>query len=440
MTSITPEYSTSFDTLRADGSTNKGDVPAEYEFNSERHRAYVTPDGGSRTRIVNRTDLNGASDLTKLSSTSKFNDLNKGFELNPSAGDIVEYGSAERYRYVPGYGFQFGVLTVLQNAGDALRAGQELIVRFGTADNNYRVRFRADADHEVGLVKASSAVDDSTVTQSDWREDPFGTEGASLSRPLMTRPDFVHYGGGEYRPKLAYLNSDVRQENTTITRTGNRDEIATEEVNGFVRVIYDCSDSSSGGTCVVGDIQTQVEGQVKEVDRTPPHRIRDQGTGTNFTADTWEVVALGRKDPDRQNVSVDIESLRLVPQSAAELAVITVPKETISWPSSDDWFTPGPSDPPNTVIEWAVPDSGDRTDYPSRTLNPPNVASEDLIEGAALAHLESRDTTQGNSVAATETTVEKAKLHEDEYAVYAVRFDGTGGSITALKDSAREDF
>ncbi|MFC6975810.1 hypothetical protein ACFQL1_15860 [Halomicroarcula sp. GCM10025709] len=289
------------------------------------------------------------------------------------------------------------------------------------------MRYRADDDHQVGLVKAGTPDSASAVDQSQWRDDPFGSEGASLSRPLMHRPDFVHYGGGEFRPKLSYLNSDRVQENTTLVKTGNRDEIATEEVNGFVRAVYDCSDSASGGTCVVGDIQTQVEGQVTEVDRTPPHRIREQGTGTNFSADTWEVVALARKDPDRQNVSIDIQSLRFIPGASAELAVVTVPKETIPWPSESDWFTPAPSDGQNTVVEWAVPDAGERTDYPSRTLNPPNVASETLVEGAALASVEARDTAQGNqNNATTDASVEKAKLHEDEYAVYAVRFDGTG--------------
>jgi hypothetical protein len=435
MTSTVEEWMDSLDNQIADGTSNKGDIPAEYDFNSDRHRAYETPDGGSRTRIVDRGDLNGASDLVKIGNTTRFSDLKKGSELAPSAGDIVEYGSAERFRYVPGYGFLFGVLTLLGNSGDGLRSGQELIVRFGVQDNNYRFRYRADAEHEVGLVKAGSAVSDSVVSQSDWRTDPFGPEGASLSRPLMARGEFVHYGGGEFAPELSYLTSDNAQNNTPLTKTGNREEIATEEVNGFVRVIYDCSDSTSGGTCVVGDIQTQVKGQVKEKDRNPPHRHRDLGSSTNFSADTWETAVLLRIDPNRSNVSTDISKIRIIPNNAAEATVFAVPKETVPWPSSGDWFTPAPTSPPNTALEAAISPSTERTNVPTRDAN-----GETVVEGRALIHTEAQDTSVGNSSTVAQTEKTKTKLHADEYGILAVRFDGSTGQINSTKYVPVEDF
>lgn len=435
MTSAVEEWMDSFDNQIADGTSNKGDIPSEYDFNSGRHRAYETPDNGSRTRIVDRTDLNGASDLVKIGNTTRFSNLKKGFELTPSAGDIVEFGSAERFRYVPGYGFLFGVLTLLKNGGDGLRSGQELIVRFGTGDDNYRFRYRADNDHEVGLVKAGSEVADSVIAQSSWREDPFDSEGASLSRPVMSRGDLVHYGGGEFEPELSYLNSDNAQENTVLDQTGNRDEIATEEVNGFVRVIYDCSGSTSGGTCVVGDIQTQVKGQVTEKDRNPPHRHRDLGSGTNFSADTWETAVLLRIDTDRPNVSLDVTKIRIIPNNAAEAAVVAVPKETVSWPSSGDWFTPAPDTSPNTVLEAAIPASGDRTDFPTRDAN-----GETIVEGRALIHTEAQDTSKGNESTRAQTRKTKTKLYEDEFGVLAVRFDGSAGQLNSTKYVTLEDF
>jgi len=63
MTSAVDEWEDSFNNQLADGTSNKGDLPAEYVFNSGRHRASETPSGGSKSLIVDRTDLNSASGL-----------------------------------------------------------------------------------------------------------------------------------------------------------------------------------------------------------------------------------------------------------------------------------------------------------------------------------------------------------------------------------------
>lgn len=438
---VLSDAQTSFDNLLADGTDNKGDIPAEYNLNSGRHRAYVTPDGGARQRVVNRTDLNGASGLVKLENTTSFNDLAKGFELVPSAGEIVEYGTAERYRYVPGYEFQFGVLTVLQNGGDLLRSGQELRIRYGVPGDGYEFRYRAaeDGEHEARLLKGGSVVTESVRTQSEWTTDPFSDTGvqASLSRPVMHRGEFVHYGGGEFKPSVSFLSEAGEQDNRLLTRTGNPNDIATDESNGFVRITYDCSNSAQGGTCLVGDMQAQVHGQVTEVDRTPPHRVRDLGTGTNYTAETWEAVVLARKDTERQNVSVDFQELTFNSSEAAELAVFTVPKETVTWPEESDWFTPAPSNPQDTVVEWAIVPEAERTDFPTRTIS---QTSETVIEGECLDHLDAEATSFFNPSNSETTTAVKAKLHGDEYGIYAVRFGATSGSVGMMKDTTREDF
>jgi len=427
----------SFDGLIADGTSNRGDIPSEYDFNARRHRAYVTPDGGSRTRVVTNTDLNGASGLVKLANTTSFNDPNKGFELNPAAGEVVEYGSAERFRYVPGYEFGFGGLTLLDNGGNGLEPGQELLVRFGIQTDAYDFRYRAseDGEHEVRLVKNNSPVTDSVQTESDWGPNPFGDGGgASLTRPIMHRGKFVHYGGGEFRPSISYLKEDLNQVNTELTRTGNRDAIATEEVNGFIRVIYDCSNSASGGTCLVGDLQAKVHGQVAEKDRTPPHRHRGLGTSTNFSVDSWEGAVLLRNEPGRENVSIDLRELGFIPSAAAEVALFAVPKETIPWPGDSDWFSPPVGEPEDSAIEAAIVPSAERTNYPSRTVD-----GETLPEARAIIHTEAQDTQSGSRSAREASDRTKAKLHEDEYGLIAVRFSGGSGSITTLRYVTLED-
>lgn len=289
------KYETTFGFPAIRNSTNRLDVPAQYDFNTGRHRL-----------VVNGTEIQD------LANTSKFSDLAGKWQINASGGDTVEFGVREQTRYVPNYELLWGAVAWLTSQ-DTLSTGQTLFIEFtdDERNNGYRYKF-TPTGHRVVQLSGGSEVD--SVSEAEWDNQPFG-DTLAIGDPFIARTYLSWYGAGSARYTISYPGADSKMQNTTLARTNNQDDIATQQINNRIRVVADLSTGASSLDVDIGSFGTLIQGQATQFDREKIGTHWDLGGSiSQYFTENDPVLAL-RIDPTRANTGVQLPIPVFAPNS-----------------------------------------------------------------------------------------------------------------------------
>lgn len=334
------EWSDAFDEQVADNTTNRIDASGTYDFNIGRH-----------------IFLENGTFIRNIDNTTALVDLPSKFQVTATAGDEHVFGARELIRYVPVYELLTGAAAW---ADTALTDGQHFAIEFSgdTFENGYRYHFRnTTGTPELLLEQASGG---SVVKRNDAELDELEAReklGFSHTQPFIARKKLNWYGAGECRfePSFPLVGDDdeiIDQTNPIIGRTGNRDDVATQEANQRIQVRVWCDEGAADLTVNICSLGAIVRGNATEVDREKPALFWGVGGSiSQYPTDNVADAMAARIDPERNNVVSKVEPPIFQPNGSGivmELGVYAVHKDhpdlTVNFDDPDDDGTnEGPS-------------------------------------------------------------------------------------------------
>lgn len=351
MTNPTEEYQDAFGEQVSKGTRNLLDLPAFYDFSEERYRFI---ENGSR---VKDPDANSTA----------FSDQEQQFLIEPSAGDTVEFKTAEAPRYLVGndadvsWSFQF--LNALQDASDTftLFVEDSFEIEYDGAGNT---TFRS---LENGSEKTSTTVDT-----------PNGLE--SPSRPEI---EFNWYAVGRAEVTIDYTRQNQQRTTEPATITVDDDWLSDDPTG---RIGFRLDVSNPGVSLEAGSIGYIVKTDTPPTSRPKPHVF--SSVELNQVATTgYTVVGAFRIDPERDNVFTNVTAVDVTSEQSVdvELSLKAVPEGETDANFLDpdgDGTDEGPAyprsnSPQNSVIQWTP----NVSTFPTRTYK---VTGEQVPNGRSV--------------------------------------------------------
>lgn len=255
-----------FDQRVADNTVNRLDIPGGYDYNTERHRF-----------------LADGTLIQDPANTDRLIDADGKFQILAAAGETNEFRTREILRYVPNYEILWGAAVWAESA---LSDGQHFAIEYtdDNGDNGYSYVFDGTADGldlTLEQYRGGSTVDSYNVIVGD------DFQGTDLPQYDHTKPAvyrcFVNwYGGGATRYTVSYPVTDdagdaVAQDNHTLGRTANRDDIATDRINNHISVRVWADEGADEVTVNLGSLGALIRGNATEFDREKTPVIWDVG-------------------------------------------------------------------------------------------------------------------------------------------------------------------
>jgi hypothetical protein len=332
-------FSDAFSEQVSKGTRNLIDLPAFYDFSEERYRFI---ENGSRVKDPD-------------ADSTRFTDQDEQFLIEPSAGDTLEFKTAEAPRYLVGndadvsWSFQF--LSALQDASDTFTLFVEgaFELEYDGADN---VTFRSLED---GSEKTST-----DVTPPNGLESP--------SRPEI---EFNWYAVGRAVVTIDYTEEDTQKTTEPATITVDDDWLSDDPTG---RIGFRLDVANSGVQLEAGSMAYIVKTDTIPTSRPKPHSY-SSGELNEIAADGYTVVGAFRIDPDRDNVFTNVTSVDVIAEANVdvELFLKAVPEgETDAdfldpdGDGTDEGAAyPRSNSPQNSVIQWTP----NVSTFPTRTYN-----------------------------------------------------------------------
>lgn len=369
----------------AKGTRNAIDLPAYYDFNEERYRFI---ENGTRVQDPD-------------ADSTRFTDQDEQFLIEPSAGDTLEFKTAEAPRYVVGndtdvsWSFQF--VTPLVDASDSFTLFIEdaFEIEYDGAGN---VTFRSLED---GSEKASAEV-----------EPPNGLD--SPSRPELA---FNWYAVGRAEVTIDYTEGSEQKTTEPATITVDDDWLSDDPTG---RVGFRLDVSNPGIQLEAGSLAYIVKSQTPPTSRPKPYILPSTVTN-DIPADGFGAIAALRIDPERDNVFTDLKGIQAAAEETVDVQVwakaVPPSKTDADFDDPDgDGTSEGPAPPPSNSPQNSVMQvTTDVSTFPTRT--DPLTGTE--VPAGRLVGLDSTSISgQGSKTQATDVAADiKRPLYPDEVVV-----------------------
>lgn len=352
-------FSDAFGELVAKGTRNAVDLPAFYDFSTERYRF-----------IENGTRIDDP-----VTNSTKFADLEEHFLLEPAAGDTLEFKTAEAPRYVVGndadvsWSFKFD--NPLTDASDSFTLFVE---------DAFELEYTGD-----GTVTFRSMEDGSEKKSVDV---PTGNDLNQPSRPEL---EFNWYAVGRAEITIEYTEDNTQKTTEPATLTVDDDWLSDDPTG---RVGFRLDVTNPGITLEAGSMGYIVKTGTPPTGRPKPHILSSEETN-EIAASGYTVVAALRIDPERDNV---FTSLTDVTMNAEQSVDVELWFKAVNPDDTDaDFLDPdgdgtdeGPAyprnnSPQNSVVQWTpnVSTFPTRTDAVSGATIPDGRAVGAATEGSA---------------------------------------------------------
>lgn len=376
------EWQDAFNEQVSKGTRNAIDLPAFYDFSSERYRFIQN---GSRIQDPN-------------ANSTRFTDQDQQFLIEPNAGDTLEFKTAEAPRYVVGndadvsWAFQFP--TPLQDASDVFTLFVEnaFEIEYDGAGN---VTFRSLED---GSEKASVEVDS-----------PNGLD--SPSRPEL---EFNWYAVGRAEVTIDYTGQNQQRKTEPTTLTVDDDWLSDDPTG---RVGFRLDVANSGIQLEAGSMAYIIKSDTPPTGRPKPH-IFSSGELNQIPADGYGVVGAIRIDPNRDNVYTTISEANVAAESSVDIEVwlkAVDPADTDAdfLDPDNDGTDEGPAyprnnSPQNNVLQWTP----NVSTFPTRTYA---VDGSTIPAGRSVGAAVERSAGEGaGTTKASREFTKKRPIYKDE--------------------------
>lgn len=326
MTNPTEEWSDAFGEQVSKGTRNLLDLPAFYDFSEERYRFI---ENGSR---IKKPDANSTA----------FTDQDEQFLIEPSAGDTIEFKTAEAPRYIVGndadVSWSFKFLNELQDENDVF---------------TLFVEDSFELEYDGGGNTTFRSLEDGTEKVSTEVETPNGLE--SPSRPEI---EFNWYAVGRAEVAIDYTRQSQQRTTEPATITVDEDWLSDDPTG---RIGFRLDVSNPGIQLEAGSIGFIVKTDTLPTSRPKPHVFSSEELN-QIAATGYTVIGAFRIDPDRDNVFTNITAVDLTVEQSVdvELTCKAVPEgETDAdfIDVRDDGSNAGPAyprsnSPQNSIIQW----------------------------------------------------------------------------------------
>lgn len=401
---------------------NNADLASHYQYTPERHRLYK-----NGTRELIHYDVDGSSDLEDNRAGAE--DV---FVLTPSAGDTLQFRSAERFRYTVNYVSQvtqaFAVNQSLSNTDDRVTIGLDTSPNIDLSDGYFLEHLPSHSDTEVDLfIKRNGNVvgDRTTVTLqaavTAWQRfvneySWYNVAGSEWSNTISGTFD----GENEVRNfKLAEFGV---ADGDTNAGPGGRGPISG---NGHIIYEVEADSSTTGLELFVGSMSFTTLGAT-------PASVKAKGAETDAIdvtqTDDYEPLFALRRDPNRPNVNVDLRQIEITQGAGQALAISCNSSEVLDSNGNelaDSGFSrPAEHSIQNSVVE--VTNGSYVNQFPNSTGSTVTTASD---PGGYQLAFDSTRQAQGGQVERTANLVEKHGIHNQDIAVFL-----------ALPDDAATDY
>jgi hypothetical protein len=401
---------TAFDQLIGDTTTNKADIASHYNHSPERHRLYIN---GSRFN------------LQYGNTTPKFTDSPDSYDLKPAANDVIEYQTAERFRYAVGY-----ILSISQafRASQSLETGDKIVVGYGEAD---LANDMANADG--WFVEFVPELDDDDAYITEYRD---GTQLDSQRVSGLNRFNNPLTDWRRIENTLNWYNVGNREVIETFTDGGIQKNQKVQDssidgnkgpLTGNHRVTFGVKAGSNTDNLVLecGSVGVIIKGNADRIVRDKAGAFT--GTYQELTADNWEPVAAMRINPDEDLVNVQLTGFQVmesVDNTDVQLLAISVDSSNTD---ASNFRTPIEHNEDNSVLE-ITDATTDVTTFPDSNgnivTNATNPGGYQL--GYASQYTEGTGTNERSS---GESRVRKRNIYNGDVAIVLAKA-GTATDIT----------
>lgn len=298
--STLPFYEDAFGNLVSQGTTSEADLASHYDYSPERYRVFVD---GSRKFI----QYNGEP--------TQFTDNEDSFSLKPqSDGEVVEIKTAERYRYVVQYVFEWSLAF---QTNQSLNSGDVWAVALGDADLENSTDDTPGPAATGWIVYQNSSDADDEATLAEYRN---GSEKDATTVTFSKLPQTWGraegktnwYNVGETGLTETYTevgDQDSRQRNDILGAVATNDGKGPERGNHQITAAVKTGSTSAGNlTLELGSIGARTLGDVTATTRakTFPYSLDITVTGS------YEPLLAIRGDPDRDNVNTQINKIEIL--------------------------------------------------------------------------------------------------------------------------------
>jgi len=352
-------FSDAFGELVAKGTRNALDLPAFYDFSTERYR-YIE---------------NGTRIDTPDADSTRFSDQDEQFLLEPNAGDTLEFKTAEAPRYVVGndadvsWSFKFGVPLV--DASDSFTLFVE---------DAFELEYTGDGTATLRSLEDGSEKASVNVPTANDLDDP--------SRPEL---EFNWYAVGRAEITIEYTENGEQKTTEPATLTVDDDWLSDDPTG---RVGFRLDVTNGGITLEAGSIGYIIKSQTPPTSRPKPHILASSETNT-IAADGYTAVAALRIDPERDNVFTSVTDVNITTEASVDTEVYL---KAVNPADTDadfvdvrgDGSNAGPAyprvnTPQNSVLQWTpnVSTFSTRTDAVSGNTIPNGRAIGGATESAA---------------------------------------------------------
>lgn len=283
---------TSFDTLIADSTKNKADIGSHYTHSPERHRLYI----------------NGTRFQLQYNTTAKFEDAIDSWILKPAANDIIEYVTAERFRYVVGY-----VIAISQafQTNQSLQTGDKIVVGYGDPDLSNDM-----ADADGWFIEFVPELDDNDAYITEYRN---GTQIDSQRVSGLRSFEEPITSWRRIEQVLNWYNVGNRKVIETFTDGGTQHNPVVQDssidggkgpVTGNQRVVFGVKAGANTDNLELecGSLGVVIKGNVEPIIRAKSYTQTANYGGSG----DWEALAAIRIDPNRKLVSTQITNLQIM--------------------------------------------------------------------------------------------------------------------------------
>lgn len=319
---------TSFNTLNADITVHQSDIPSHYNHSPERHRLYIN---GSRFNLM-------------YGSTDRFEDTPDSYLLKPDAGDVIEYTTAERFRYSVGY-----VLNVsgAMSANQELEGDDEVIIGYGDIDldngkenaDGWFVEFNSShSENEGDLVVYRGGVEKARRTLD------FNQPYTSWKRYEMS----VSWNDAGKADLVETYTSNTEQYNKRVGRISVDNEKSTLSGNHRFVFAVKADSSTSDLELDCGSVGVIFKGNVDPIVRAKAFPFTSSHSGSG----EWEVVGAMRVDPDRPEISTQVAGLSVMEISEDADVVVMAMSFDSSNTDASDYEVPAELNGVNSVIQF----------------------------------------------------------------------------------------
>lgn len=409
---------TAFDQLIGDTTTNKADIASHYNHSPERHRLYIN---GSRFN------------LQYGNTTPKFTDSADSYDLKPAAGDVIEYRTAERFRYAVGY-----ILAVSQafRASQSLQTGDKIVVGYGDAD---LANDMASADGWFVEFVPELSDDDAYITE--YRD------GTEIDRQRVSGLKSFNNSLTDWRRienSLNWYNVGNREVIETYTDGGVQKNQKVQDssidggkgpITGNHRVTFGVKAGASTDNLVLecGSVGVIIKGNAEPIVRDKAGAFT--GSYQELTAGNWEPIAAMRVNPDEDLVNVQLTGFQVmesVQNTDVQLLAISVDSNNTD---ASNWRTPVEHSETNSVLEITT-DTTDVNNFPdldgNQVTDAANPGGYQL--GYASQYTEGTGTNERRSAGAR---VRKRNIYNGDVAVILAKA-GTAIDITFEYNTEQE--